>query len=104
MAEMSTLYERQSRHFSIQEEKESSRFKPQKLEYKSWDGPKPRPYGRAISIQKAKAANKFYGRTEFPPFSGGSSGQFPGENRIISFAKTMASTFYHRQEPQAMAA
>ena len=65
MAEMSTLAHSKQSQIFCSEAKKGSTGKPRKLEYKSWEGPNPKPYGRGISIQKAKAC-KLYGRAKFP--------------------------------------
>ena len=104
MAEMSTLAQSKQSQMFWSEAKKSSTGKPKKLEYKSWEGPNPKPYGRGISIQKAKAACKLYGRAKFPEqgahFSGHGA-QFLQENNLISFASTLAEFFFCRQGSQA---
>ena len=104
MAEMSTLAHSKQSQMFWSEAKKGSTGKHRKLEYKCWEGPNPKPYGREISIQKAKAACKLYGRTKFPEqgahFSGHGA-QCLQENNLVYFTKTMAEFFFCRQGSQA---
>ena len=106
MAETATFCEKRSTQVFHEREKLPTR-KPQRLVYKTWDGPRPSPYGRAVSLQKTKAASKLYGRAGFPQFSGEISGHgVPSHWQIWlgKLGKSMADFFYPRQGMQAMAA
>ena len=64
--------------------------KPTKLGYMSWSKPGNAPYGRALAIQKAKAASKH----KFQSGAKAGHGVPPSEHRVCQLAECMANTFF----------